>query len=425
MIIKNPLITTPENDKNNSSMRRWISQSLKPYMKNIFLCLLSFSLIIISQNSKAQDIVAAPEKIYKVAIFAPIYLDSAFNGEKLRSLKSIPKLMLPGLEFIQGAQLAFDTLNLNGKKVDAYIYDTKARQETVSWLLKNKKLDKIDLIIGSVREPEFSLLAQFAVQNKVPFISSTYPNDGGIRDNPYLVVVNSTLKAHCEGIYSYLVQKHGTDNIYLFRKKNDSRIDNYFKEINTIEGKPLLKIKTIMLDSSVSSTGLGYLIDTTKPSVIIGASLDEIFATKLADACYPLQKSNTITLIGMPNWDGFRNFYKKDSYANFSIKYSSPHYDEGSNAFSDFLKNQYFKMYRAEPSDMAFKGFESTYYFVNILLHYGDQFMEHLNEPSLASFHEFNFRPVQRDKKSTIIDYYENKRLFIMQILNGESVRQW
>ncbi|MEO6135158.1 MAG: ABC transporter substrate-binding protein, partial [Ginsengibacter sp.] len=364
-------------------------------------------------------------KVYRVAIFAPIYLDSAFNGEKLRSIKSIPKLMLSGLEFIQGAQIAFDTLNINGKKVEAFIYDTKARTETVSWLLKNKKLDNIDLIIGSVREPEFSLLSQFAVQSKVPFISSTYPNDGGIRDNPYLVVVNSTLKAHCEGIYSYLVQKHGTDNIYLFRKKNDSRIDNYFKEINTAEGKPLLKIKTIMLDSSVSPTGMGYLIDTTKPAVIIGASLDEEFSTKLADACYPLQKTNTLTLIGMPNWDGFRNFYKKNAYTNFPIKYSSPHYDGGANAFSDFLKNQYFKTYRTEPGDMGYKGFESAYYFVNILLHYGDQFMDHLNEPSLASFHEFNFRPVNHNNKSTSIDYFENKRLFIMQILNGESVRQW
>ena len=405
-------------------MRRLTFERLKPYMKNIFLCLVSFVLTTISKNSNAQVAVAPIEKVYKVAIFAPVYLDSAFNGEKIRPLKSIPKLMLPGLEFIQGAQIAFDTLHLNGKKVEAFVYDTKARTESVPWLLKNKKLDHIDLIIGSVREPEFSLLAQFAVQNKIPFISSTYPNDGGIRDNPYLVIVNSTLKAHCEGIYSYLVQKHGTDNIYLFRKKNDSRIDNYFKEINTAEGKPLLKIKTIMLDSSVSSTGMGYLVDTTKPVVIIGASLDEDFSTKLADACYPLQKTNTLTLIGMPNWDGFRNFYKKDAYKNFPIKYSSPHYDGGVNAFSDFLKNQYFKIYRSEPSDMAYKGFESTYYFTNILMRFGNQFMEHLNEPSMVTFHEFNFRPVQNNKNNSI-DYYENKRLFIMQILNGESIRQW
>ena len=115
---------------------------------------------------------------------------------------------------------------------------------------------------------------------------------------------------------------------------------------------------------------------------------------------------------------------RKDAYKNFPIKYSSPHYDGGINAFSDFLKNQYFKIYRSEPTDMAYKGFESVYYFTNILMRFGNQFMEHLNEPSMVTFHEFNFRPVQNNKNISI-DYYENKRLFIMQILNGESIRQW
>lgn len=396
-----------------------------PYMKNLFLCLLSLFLFGSFQNASAQGNAVISKPVYRVAIFAPIYIDSAFMGSKLRSQKTIPKLMVPGLEFVQGAQMAFDTMNVNGKKVEAFIYDSKDPKQSVPWLIKNKKLDSINLIIGSVKEPEFSHLSQFAVTNKIPFVSATYPNDGGLRNNPYVVIVSSTLKAHCEGIFSYLVQKHGTDNIYLFRKKNDSRIDNYFKEINNVEGKPLLKIKTIMLDSSVSSTGLGYLVDTTKPMVIIGASLDETFSVKLADACYPLQKTNTLTLIGMPNWDGFRDFYKKDAYKGFPIKYSTPHYVSPDNGFTNFLKNKYFKLFRAEPSEMAYKGFESTYYFTNILLKYNKQFMDHLNEPSLAGFHEYNFRPVNHNPQNTGVDYFENKRLFIMQILNGESLRQW
>ena len=87
-----------------------------------------------------------------------------------------------------------------------------------------------------MKEPDYSLLARFAAQRSIPFVSATYPNDGGIKQNPFLYIVNSTLKAHCEGIFSYLLQKHGTDNIYLVKKKNDNRIDNYFKEINLEDG---------------------------------------------------------------------------------------------------------------------------------------------------------------------------------------------
>ena len=195
------------------------------------------------------------EKIYRVAILAPLYLDSVFNGNVLRSQKSIPAFTIGGTDFVQGAELALDTLTTNGKRVEAFIYDSKSSKEPIISLIRNRKLDSIDLIIGSVKEPEYTLLARFGAQRSIPFVSATYPNDGGIKENPFLYIVNSTLKAHCEGIFSYLLLKHRTDDIYLVKKKNDNRIDNYFKEINLADGRPLLKIKTIMLDSSISSQG--------------------------------------------------------------------------------------------------------------------------------------------------------------------------
>ncbi|HEU5364646.1 MAG TPA: hypothetical protein VFU62_03920, partial [Hanamia sp.] len=230
--------------------------------------------------------------------------------------------------------------------------------------------------------------------------------------------------AHCEGIFSYILQKHGTDNIYLVKKKNDNRIDNYFKEINWVDGKPLLKIKTIMLDSSISSAGLRYLVDTTKPIVIIGASLDETFAQKLADACYPIQKTNPFVLIGMPNWDGFMSLYKKDVYKDFPIRYTTPHHDVKNNVFKEYLDDKYFRLYRTEPSDMAEKGFESTYDFISLLINHPGSFIENINDTSYAPLHDFNFRPVFHENKS-YPDYFENKHLFIMQILNGNIVREW
>lgn len=393
-------------------------------MKKYILTFIVLFLFAGIQNSFAQINYAPEGKVYRVAVFAPMYLDSVFTMGKLKS-NTLPKFIMPAIEFVQGAEMAFDTLTLNGKKVEAYFYDSKSFTQPIAWLIRNKKLDSINLIIGSVKEPDYSELAQFAVQRSIPFVSATYPNDGGIRENPFTIIVNSTLKAHCEGIFSYILQKHGTDNIYLVKKKNDNRIDNYFKEINSAEGKPLLNIKTIILDSSISSYGLSMLVDTTKPIVIIGASLDETFSRKLADACYPIQKTNPLILIGMPNWDGFRSLQKKDVYKDFPIRFTTPHYDTKNNAFENFLTDNYFQQYRSKPADMANKGFESAYYFTNILLNFGKDFMLHLNENQFAVCHDFNFRPVYNNKNSIVPDYFENKHLFIMEILNGDIVREW
>ena len=69
--------------------------------------------------------------------------------------KSIPKFIMPAVEFIQGAHIALDTLSLNGKHAEAYIYDSKSFTQPISWLIKYKKLDSIDLIIGSVKDPDY------------------------------------------------------------------------------------------------------------------------------------------------------------------------------------------------------------------------------------------------------------------------------
>ena len=50
--------------------------------------------------------------------------------------------------------------------------------------------------------------------------------------------------------------------------------------------------------------------------------------------------------------------------------------------------------------------------------------MTHLNENTNGAFHDFNFQPVYSKNNTGIPDYFENKRLFIMQILNGEAVRE-
>ena len=375
--------------------------------------------------SYSQDTATLPVKVFRIAVFAPLYLDSVFNNSELNYDKALPRFVMPAVEFIQGARIALDTIALNRNQAQAFIYDSKSFTQPISWLIKYKKLDSMDMIIGSVKDPDYHALADFALQKSIPFISATYPNDGGVIANPYLFIVNSTLKSNCEGIFSYLLQKHGTDKIYIVKRKGDDRIENYFRAINISEGKPLLNMKTIMIDSSISSYSLLNRIDSTQAAVIIGANLDEGFAKNIADACYPIQKKHSLILIGMPNWDGFKSLLKKDAYKDFPIRYTTPHYEAKNNFYDSLLVKKYFQLYRAKPSDIAYKGFGITYYFTNLLLSYPNDFITHINDSAFTVFHEFNFRPVYIEKQNKLPDYYENKHLFIMEILNGDIVREW
>lgn len=366
-------------------------------------------------------------KTYKVAVFAPLYLDSVFTNDELRSEKYIPKFIMPAVDFVQGAMIAFDTLSLKNAQVQAFIYDTRSFNEPLSFLIQNNKLDSLDLMIGSVKDADYKQLADYASKKNIPFISATYPNDGGVTGNPFLAIMNSTLKAHCEGIYSYILQNHGTNKIYLCKKPGvqEDKITNYIKSLNEQEVKPLLNIEVLNFDSTVSYKVLKNRLDSNRHSIIIGASLDEVFARSLSDACYALKKKYRITLVGMPNWEGFKFFFKKNAYKDFPILFTTPYYNSKTNWYSAILTDEYNRRYKTRPADMAYKGFESVYLFTKLLVNYPNEFTSRLNDTTFKVFNDFYFRPVYLKKNKSAPDYFENKHLYIMRILNGVITRDW
>ena len=135
---------------------------------------------------------------YHVGIIAPLFLDSVFTGNEFRYDKSFPKFILNGLDFVQGAQIALDSLNLKNAHIVAKIIDSKSTNPSLEEMMELGMLDTLDLIIGSIRDADFTSIANFARRKEIPFISATYPNDGGITQNPYLVILNSTLKIKCK-----------------------------------------------------------------------------------------------------------------------------------------------------------------------------------------------------------------------------------
>lgn len=393
-------------------------------MKKIILLPLLVSQILINY-SQAQT---ATSKVYRVAVFAPLYLDSIFSNNQLRDNKSIPKYIMPSVEFVQGLQIALDSLDINSHQVSAFIYDTRSIHDNIPSLLQTHQLDSLDLIIGSVKDKDYKQLADIAQKINVPFISATYPNDGNITSNPNVVIVNSTLKAHVEGIYSYLLENHGTDKIFLVRKhgSQEDKIASYLKTVNEQEGKPLLNILVINIDTTIARSFFVNKMDSSSSYVIIGGSLDEDFANALTQSVYTAFKKNPrITLMGMPNWDGMKLLLRKNAYKDFPIHFTTPYYNSRSDKYFNFLNNEYFKRYKTKPSDMACKGFELAQYFVSILINFPNNFSAHLNEKNLKVFSEYNFRPVYIKRKSGNIDYYENKHLYVMKILNGTVAREW
>ncbi len=407
-------------------MGKQIIKQTRGFLMPVILSIFFISCFTLSATAQNDSVPAL--KTYRVGIFAPLYLDSIFTPTgTIRFTETIPKFITQGLDFVHGAQIALDSMPVGKENIQAYIYDTKSYTQSVAQLIDSSKLDSLDLIIGAVKDPEFKQLADFALAKKIPFISATYPNDGGTVGNPYLVVVNSTLKAHCEAIYSYLLQNHGTDLIYLCRQPGNQEdlVASYFTNLNEQDGKALLDIQIVSFDSTIPSLALREKLDSNRQNVIIGGSLDETFAGKLTTACYELQQSYPITLLGMPNWDNFRALLKKDTYTDFPVYVTTPYFNNKWDVFSKMVSTAYANKYKGKAGDMVFRGFECTYLFVKLLTKYPNNVMAHLNDKSIKVFSEYNFRPIYLNKEIHLTDYYENKHLYFIKILNGTVTKAW
>jgi ABC-type branched-subunit amino acid transport system substrate-binding protein len=356
---------------------------------------------------------------YNIAFFAPLYLDSVFATSSDIPGRTMPRYVLPGLEFYEGAQIAFDSLQQLGYNLKVNIYDSKGKQ-SVAALIGSNALVNTDLIIGSVNNPELKDLSDFAKSKEINFVSATFPNDGGISDNPFLYLSNSTLKTHCEAIQDYVQNAFATKNIVLFRRNTafESKLAADFKaSYDQLQSNRKSRIREVVWSDATTPTEISASLLTDRTNVVIVTALDEAGAKNILKKLSTVAATYPMQIFGMPTWDVFK--LKEPEYKGLQIFYSTPYFNEKTDAYSKYVTDVFKKTYRARPSDMAFKGFENTFYFVRLLNNNGIYFNAKVAEaPKVIS--SYDFQPVYVKEGEETPSYFENKNIYIIQ--KGDSV---
>ena len=382
-------------------------------------CLLPIAYCLLSICVNAQSDTTITK--HKIAIFAPLYLDSAFDiSNEYKYAKNVfPKFINPGLEFYEGAQLALDSLNKEGAELEIFIYDTRSTKESIQQQLAKPEIADASLIIAHCSNNEVRLLSEIALKRQVPVINATVPNDAGTTANPYFIVLNPTLKTQCEGIYRYVQKIHAGNPIIVFRRKgtSDDTIKNLFDEYSKSTVGKALKLRYVQLNEDFTSEQLIPYLDSTGTSVCIAGSLDMNFGRNLALQLASVAKDYPVTVIGMPTWDAIKDFSKPE-FKGVEIIYSTPFYNAKMDKVSQSITAYFNTAMYARPSDMVFRGYEVTWKFARLLLKYGKDLPSNLGSKQDKVFTDFDIQPVV-NKKTTVLDYFENKRLYFVKWHDG------
>ena len=391
-----------------------------------FFCFFTIVLFCLNARQTQAQQYFQPTNL-KIAVFAPLYIDSAFNGYAYKlGNNNLPKIMLPGLDFYNGVMLAIDSLQKEKINAQVLFYDTK--NTSLSSIILKPEMQDVSLIIASFNDSkEIKTLADFALQKKALLVSATFPNDDGVRNNPYFVILNSTLATHCQNLYKYLQQYYSTSNIIYVRRKGyvgDYIKSLFLKEEQTTPAIPL-KYKVIELDDVFSDKTLLQYLNNAKNNTVVCGSINEAFGLKLARALSLAATTGyRSTLVGMPSWENVKDFDKSDC-KGIDIIYSTAYNFQQKDKLLKTFNAKYQNIYAARASDWALKGFETMYRFTKLVFMYGDLTLKFISNNQFELFNNFDIKPIiTTDNFLPDTSYLENKKIYFVKKNSGIIVSQ-
>ncbi|MES2880587.1 MAG: ABC transporter substrate-binding protein [Bacteroidota bacterium] len=409
-------ITEYKADKKFEMKRKLFQQqgffSIRLSNSLIAITLLPIACCLLQITSHAQTM-----QRQKIAIFTPLYLDSAFDATgNLKDKNNFPRYSAQGLEFYLGAQAALDSLQKRGAPLEVVVMDTKGNVP-FSQQLSNAQLNDVQLMIGQTNVAETKLLADEAFRKKIPFISATLPNDAGVNNNPYFVLLNTTLQSHIEGIYRFLQKNHRNDRIIVFKKDGaqEDQLKEHFLTFAKITATAPLNIKFVDAGNNFTSKTLAVHLDSTKRNICIAGSLDEAFGNKLAHELSAINKTYPVRLMGMPTWERL-NFSK---LPNIEIVYSAPFYSTRTSMLEKNIAEEYADNSGAKAGDLFFRGYETTLRFALLLLDTKKDVASNLTRKGNTVFTQLDVQPVFTDSTAMTLDYFENKHLYFIKVFGG------
>jgi hypothetical protein len=356
----------------------------------------------------------------KIAVFAPLYLDSAFDAyNTYRYDKNFPKFINPGLEFYEGVQFAIDSLTKEKVPLEIFIYDTRSVQRNL--LEQINEIDTaVGLIIAHANAQENWVLAGEANLRKIPYINVNLPNDGGIVNNPYFIMLNPSLRTHVESVYRYLQKYFALNTITVLRKKGqmEDLIKTYLDDYSKSTVSVPLKLKYVDLADSFTVKQLLPMLDSNRQNTFVAASLDDNFNRRLIAQLASAGRSYKISIIGMPTLDNFDREFSKHEFKGPEIIYGHPFYNAKTDKISTEINNHFNTKMYARPSDMVFRGYEVMLKYSKLLAQYKTDLSSNLNNKNNKVFTDFDIQPVL-NKQTMTMEYFENKKLYFIKWQDG------
>lgn len=354
--------------------------------------------------------------VYRVDLLLPLYLNEVVYKGATPNMNSIPEVHRQGLDFYQGALIAADSMAKHGFKLELYVHDIMDANNAVSKLVQDGRLNGTDLIIGMLQSNDIPVVAGYAKQQHINFVSALSPSDAGIQDNPYFIIIQPTLGTHVEKMLEYSTRKSRHGERFLIYRDSSYAEDAYSMIKNEFNKNRLARIK---YTATTNFNSYKDQFSTEDTNIVYCTLLNTQDALDIIKKLNAVGTAYKFKVFGMPTWKFLQGLSVADAYPNLAVYYTSPFdFDAaGNSALIRTFIAQNREYGPRMPTEFTYRGYDLMYWMSNLLQQYGPVFDASLKDARNDLFTPYDIMPAWNDDNDYL--YLENRQLYMIQFQNG------
>lgn len=194
----------------NSYIGNYYAKAIKdlPYEEQDRRILLELSEKFDLSLSISENLPLIKKEEYGIAVVLPFMFDSLSTPQTVIRNTII-------FDLYQGMNLAQKDLEDRGIKLNLFPFDTKKKGEVTYDLIKGKKLDEADVIIGPLYSGPSRYISAFSKENRITMINPVSSNPSIVEGNPYAYLFKPSYLTQGEKAAEFAAKKF-TDNKKVF-----------------------------------------------------------------------------------------------------------------------------------------------------------------------------------------------------------------
>lgn len=368
---------------------------------------------------------------YNVALLVPLFLNEFTAVSSVTAANHVSFTFVP---YYQGILIALDSIRQKGVNITLHVFDVARDISVARNVIQKEGFDKMDLIIGPFYPETISLVAGYAQSRGISVVSPLLDNPEQLKGFPNLFQVTPSLEIQVSSLAKYINQAYPDQNIILVHNNQPqaSGLISRFKDsisrpgiVNNQAGEILnnagqgqnpatTHLKEVVFRTD-GITGLVNAFDRTRENVVVTLIDGEAFLSNYLRELNQVSSQFNITVFGIPQWDEYQTIDPRH-LETLKVHVFLPDFVDYTESNNRDFVYRFREVFKTEPTEYAFLGAKTSYFFFNLLGMYGREFARCMNKINETD------QPLGFERLQTNNDGWENTRFYIYRQIDFRKV---